>query len=63
MLNFDPTAFFLYYEKGELDAPLTVYADDQDVDNGDPEIHFNHRRRGSTCAFVWSFEKNGILSN
>lgn len=58
MLNFDPnmTAFFLYYEKGELVGLLTVYADDQDVEVA-ILVHPNHRRQGIARALFTSFEK------
>ena len=58
MLNFDPnmSAFFLYYEKGELVGLLTVYADDQDVEVT-ILVHPNHRRQGIARALFTSFEK------
>ena len=58
MLNFDSNmpAFFLYYEKGELVALLTVYADDQDVEVT-ILVHPNHRCQGIARALFTSFEK------
>ena len=58
MLNFDPnmSAFFLYYEKGELVGLLTVYADDQDVEVT-ILVHPAHRRQGIARALFTSFEK------
>lgn len=58
MLNFDPnmSAFFLYYEKGELVGLLTVYADDQDVEVA-ILVHPNHRRQGIARALYGSFQK------
>ena len=58
MLNFDPnmSAFFLYYQEGELLGLLTVYADNEDVELSilvDP----NHRRQGIARALYRSFEK------
>lgn len=57
MLNFDPnmSAFFLYYEKGELVGLLTVYADDPDVEVA-ILVHPNHRRQGIARALYRSFE-------
>ena len=58
MLNFDSNmpAFFLYYEKGELVALLTVYADDQDVEVT-ILVHPNHRRQGISRALFTGFER------
>ena len=61
MLNFDPdmSAFFLYYEKGELVGLLTVYADDQDVEVT-ILVHPNHRRQGIARALFTGFERETV---